>query len=109
MDTAAKVKAAADAIGAGFLSPNEARQQFDLKPVKGGASPYLQQQNFSLAALDERDQDSPFSKPEPAPAAPTAPSGETEPGPVPPPSKAWDDDAFIAELARKSAERWAYA
>jgi HK97 family phage portal protein len=71
MDTAAKVKAAADAIGAGFLKPNEARRQFDLKPVTGGDTPYLQQQNFGLAALDKRDRDDPFSKPAaPAPAAP---------------------------------------
>jgi HK97 family phage portal protein len=70
MDTAAKVKAAAEAIGAGFLSPNEARRQFNLKPVKGGDTPYLQQQNFSLAALQERDQGDPFAKPAPAPVAP---------------------------------------
>jgi HK97 family phage portal protein len=69
MDTAAKVKAAAEAIGAGFLKPNEARKQFDLKPVTGGDTPYLQQQNFSLAALDKRDRDDPFAKPA-APAAP---------------------------------------
>lgn len=86
MDTAAKVKAAADAIGAGFLKPNEARRQFDLKPVKGGDTPYLQQQNFSLAALDKRDRGDPFAKP--AAPAPAATPGETEPGPAPPPNKA---------------------
>jgi HK97 family phage portal protein len=75
MDTAAKVKAAADAIGAGFMKPNEARRQFDLKPVKGGDTPYLQQQNFSLAALDKRDRADPFAKPAAPPAAPPAPPG----------------------------------
>jgi hypothetical protein len=45
------------------MSPNEARRRINLGAVKGGASPYLQQQNFSLAALDKRDRDDPFSKP----------------------------------------------
>lgn len=59
MDTSTKVKAAADAIGSGAMAPNEARQRyFDLGPVEGGESPYLQQQNFSLAALHRRDQQS---------------------------------------------------
>lgn len=72
MDTATKTKAAAEAIGSGAMSPNEARRKyFGLGTVKGGDTPYMQQQNFSLAALDERDQDKPFAKPaQPAPAAP---------------------------------------
>jgi HK97 family phage portal protein len=69
MDTATQVKALSDAVGAGIMAPNEARRRLNLSPVKGGASPYLQQQNFSLAALDKRDKDDPFAKPEPAPAA----------------------------------------
>lgn len=74
MDTASKVKAAADAIGSGGMSPNEARKRyFDLGPVVGGEAPYLQQQQFSLSALAERDRDKPFSKPEaPAPAIPAS-------------------------------------
>jgi HK97 family phage portal protein len=77
MDTASRVKAAADAIGSGAMAPNEARfRYFDLGPVAGGESPYLQQQYYSLQALSERDQDEPFSKPtEPPPGAPAA---ETE-------------------------------
>ena len=69
MDTATQVKALADAVGAGIMAPNEARRRLNLGPVKGGVSPYLQQQNFSLAALDKRDKDDPFSKPAPAPVA----------------------------------------
>jgi HK97 family phage portal protein len=70
MVTATKVKAAAESIGAGALSPNEARfKYFGLGKVAGGDSPYMQQQNFSLAALAKRDADDPFSKPaDPAPA-----------------------------------------
>jgi HK97 family phage portal protein len=63
MDTASHVKALAEAVGAGIMAPNEARRRINLAAVKGGASPYLQQQNFSLAALDKRDRDDPFSKP----------------------------------------------
>jgi len=72
MDTATKVKAEAEGIKAGFRTPNEARAAFNLKPVKGGDTPYLQQQNYSLSALDKRDQqDNPFGSatPSPAPAA----------------------------------------
>jgi HK97 family phage portal protein len=70
MDTLTKTKAAGDSIGAGALSPDEARQKyFGLGPVKGGDTPYLQQQYFSLAALAERDAESPFLR---APTAPPA-------------------------------------
>lgn len=53
-----------------IASPNESRRKFGLKPVAGGDTPYLQQQNFSLHALAKRDaQADPFAtgKP-PAPA-----------------------------------------
>jgi HK97 family phage portal protein len=70
MDTATKTKAAADAIGAGAMAPDEARERyFGLGPVEGGDTPYMQQQMFSLKALAQRDQNDPFSKPAPAPAA----------------------------------------
>jgi HK97 family phage portal protein len=69
MDTAAKVKAAADGIKAGLFAPNEQRKKFDLPPKPGGDTPYLQQQNYSLSALDKRDQSAdPFAKTTPAPA-----------------------------------------
>jgi phage portal protein BeeE len=69
MDFTLKMDTAVKGVGGGIYSPNEARQKFNLPPVKGGQTPYLQQQNFSLAALDERDKDKPFAKPEPAPQA----------------------------------------
>ena len=78
MVTATKVKAAADSIGAGALSPNEARRKyFGLGTVVGGDTPYMQQQNFSLRALAERDADAPFSKPAPPP--PASPAGDADP------------------------------
>ena len=66
MDAATRTKAAHDAINAGALSPNEARRlYFGLGPVPGGASPYLQQQYYSLDALNARDDpaDPPTARP----------------------------------------------
>lgn len=45
---------AAGTLG-GILSPNEARSRVGLGPVPGGEFPFLQQQNYSLAALAKRD------------------------------------------------------
>jgi phage portal protein BeeE len=81
MDSITLVTTIRDAVGAGVMSPNEGRAKFDLKPVKGGKSPYLQQQNYSLEALAKRDaQDDPF-KPAtpPAPQQPAAEDKPTEP------------------------------
>lgn len=55
MDEAARHAANAQAVGAGYMSPNEARATVHLPPVGGGGTPYLQQQNYSLAALAKRD------------------------------------------------------
>jgi len=55
MDTATRFKSHSDAIAGGWLAPNEARRKEDFAPVKGGETPYLQQQNYSLAALAARD------------------------------------------------------
>lgn len=78
MDTATKVKSVADSIKGGFLAPNEGRAKFDLKPVAGGNTPYLQQQNYSLAALNKRDTgDDPFASSR-VPAAPTEDDAEND-------------------------------
>jgi HK97 family phage portal protein len=75
MDTSTRTKAASEAIGSGAVSPNEARRKyFGLGSVQGGDTPYMQQQNYSLAALDERDRNSPFAAPAPAPPAAAAPA-----------------------------------
>lgn len=69
MDTLSQIAAAAQGIGAGLVAPNEGRKKLNLPPVKGGESPYLQQQNYSLEALAKRDaQADPFA-PATAPAA----------------------------------------
>ena len=73
MDSITQTTVIRDAVGAGVMSPNEGRSKFDLKPVTGGNSPYLQQQNYSLEALAKRDaQADPF-----APATPPAPKPAT--------------------------------
>ena len=73
MDTATMMKTLADGVGGGILAPNEGRRALNRKPVRGGDTPYLQQQNYSLAALDERDRNQPFVKAaEPTPAPPDA-------------------------------------
>ncbi len=74
MDSMTQATVEKELVGAGIKTPNEARRRFDLKPVKGGDSCYLQQQNFSTEALAKRDaQDDPFSSKtpaaQPAPAA----------------------------------------
>jgi len=63
MDSSTRAKVAADGVGAGVLSPNDARKRyFNLGAVIGGDTPYLQQQNFSLEALAKRDaMDDPFA------------------------------------------------
>jgi len=77
MDSVTAITAIRDAIGAGVMSPNEGRSKLDLKPVDGGESPYLQQQNYSLAALAKRDaQADPF--------APNTPNTPAAPAPVRP-------------------------
>jgi HK97 family phage portal protein len=93
MDTASKVKASSDAIKGGGMSPNEARFRYlDLGPVSGGETPYLQQQNYSLAALAKRDAKAdPFSTSAPAAAPPPEPSA---------------DEAVPPELVAAGAGAW---
>lgn len=54
MDQATRFKSYSDAIGGGWMAPNEARKREDMPPVAGGDTPYLQQQNWSLDALAQR-------------------------------------------------------
>lgn len=62
MDKESKINYLKSAIGAGIMSPNEARAEIGLLPVKGGDSPMIQQQNYSLDALSKRDaKDDPFN------------------------------------------------
>jgi HK97 family phage portal protein len=78
MDTATQIKSLAEGVGGAVYTPNEARRKMDLKPLKGGDTVYMQQQNFSLAALDQRDRENPLGKP-PAPAPEPEPTAPPEP------------------------------
>jgi len=73
MDSLTATEVEAKAIGAGYKTPNESRKRFDLKPVAGGDACYLQQQNYSLSALDKRDQmGPPLATPAAQPSLPAA-------------------------------------
>jgi hypothetical protein len=78
MDTATRIKVAQDAISGG-ASPNEARKRWlDLGPVDGGETPYLQEQNWPIKLLADRELPSqrpptpPAPMPQPAPVDPAA-------------------------------------
>jgi HK97 family phage portal protein len=73
MDTATKSKTWGDLVKSGIAAPNEARAAFDMEPVEGGDSVYMQQQNFSLEALARRDEQQGAIAPV-APGAAPAPS-----------------------------------
>lgn len=61
----------------GVMTPNEQRRKLDLKPAKGGDSPMVQQQNYSLEALAKRDaQADPFGAAKPAAPAVQEPAND---------------------------------
>lgn len=71
MDSLTQMEVLAKGVGGAILKPNEARKKLNLRPIKGGDTVYLQQQNFSLGALDERDESAnPFEAAKPAAPAP---------------------------------------
>lgn len=73
MDSATKTKSLTEGIKGALQTPNEARRRMNLKPLPGGDTVYMQQQNYSLSALNERDSNDPFAKsPEPEPEQPMA-------------------------------------
>jgi HK97 family phage portal protein len=73
MDQMAAILFEKEAVGAAVKAPNESRKRFNLKPLPGGDSLMMQQQNYSLEALAKRDaRDDPFATtPKAAPAATT--------------------------------------
>lgn len=76
MDTQTMVSTLADGVNRGLMTPNEARRKINSPPLVGGDTIYLQQQQYSIEALHERDQDAPFSKP--PTGAPSAPAENTD-------------------------------
>jgi HK97 family phage portal protein len=99
MDTATKVKTAADAVRGGLSTPNEGRAKFNRRPVKGGDTVYLQEQDHSLEWLAKRD-----AMPIEAPAALNPDST-----PEPTPEKDLPDVAAKAWLLQEIEERFTRA
>lgn len=96
MDTATRVKTLAEGIKGAVLKPNEARASMNLPPVDGGNEVYLQQQNFSLAALAKRDAKAdPFGSATAAPAASAAPADDAD-----------NDNSPEALAATRQSARW---
>lgn len=98
MDMATRVKSSAELVKGGIAAPNEERRKFGMKPMAGGDSPYLQQQNYSLAALAKRDaMDDPF-------ATGAAPASAPTPAPEPDPEEAAAEARAFLDLIRKGLE-----
>lgn len=76
MDSESRIRMLGEGVKSSIMAPNEARKLLNLPPLKGGESVYLQQQNYSLEALAERDAANPLAAPEPAPAPPPEPPQE---------------------------------
>lgn len=63
MDTKTQVETLSAAVKGGIDTPNEARKKRNQKPLTGGDTVYMQEQNYSLEALAKRDAlPDPFSK-----------------------------------------------
>lgn len=84
MDPASMATVLVELSKGALMKPNEARQRLNLPPVKGGDTVYMQQQNYSLSALDERDKTNPLAAtPAPTPAsAPVVPAANDEDPPI---------------------------
>jgi HK97 family phage portal protein len=95
MDTATLMKSIADGVGAGVVKPNEGRLKLNYAPVVGGDTPYMQQQNYSLEALNKRDQAMP------APSSTTGSQPALNPAPEP---EEDDTEKAIAMLQTKAVE-----
>lgn len=97
MDTATLIKAEAEAVKGSLKAPNEARKRLNLRPLAGGNSIYMQQQNFSLEALAKRDaSEDPFAK-----TPPPAWSGSPDAAVDADKSVGDETDAFIAWLEKE--------
>lgn len=102
MDPLTRADTQSKLVGAGVLAPNEARREWDLPATTGGDTPFLQQQNYSLAALAKRDaQEDPFGTAKPA-APPNPPAPEADP-------EATSDDEAAAKMAAALIAKFARA
>lgn len=94
MDTATQIDVAVKAVKGGLDTPNEGRKRFGRKPILGGDTVYLQEQDHSLQWLAARDA-MPLEPPAPPPT-PTLPPADA-PAPAAE-QKAFDYSSLRAEL-----------
>lgn len=57
MDTKSQIEALGNGTNRGIIAPNEARKKMNLKPVDGGDTPFMQEQNWPINMLAERQPD----------------------------------------------------
>lgn len=86
MDTKTQMEVAVAGVKGTVLTPNEARRRFDKKPLKGGDTVYLQQQDYSIEAINRRDQSAP---------APASGTPATQPALPPAPTEAKDTEPTV--------------
>jgi HK97 family phage portal protein len=101
MDPAGRALTYKDAIGAGYLRPNEARAKEDLPPIDGGDEAWMQQQNWPISQLARRS-DAALEAPKPTPAAATPDSAPAQL--PPPPAKELDAERALKALIAKFNE-----
>lgn len=94
---------------AGILMINEARRKLNKPPIEGGNTAYLQEQNYSLAALAKRDaKEDPFAKANTNSTTTSQDASdanqETEEG-----LEDEEFERFMQQLKIKTAERFTYA
>jgi HK97 family phage portal protein len=93
MDSERKARTLSEAVRGSVMTVNAALKKQNLPPVEGGDTIYMQQQNYSLAALAKRDaQEDPFSTGKANPAQQA----------LPPPVEENDAEKAIAYLFTKS-------
>lgn len=81
MDTATQIDTISKGVLGGLIKPDEGRRKIGLGKVEGGDAVYLQEQNYSLAALAKRDALADPWGNAPAEAVTPSPEPETEPEP----------------------------
>jgi HK97 family phage portal protein len=97
LDTKTRMEVVSAGVQRGIFSPDEGRLRFNMKPVPGGATPYMQEQNWPLAALAGRD------LPTRPPTAPEEIPADVNPAPTPDNGQA--DRAAIAAQLKRSRSR----
>lgn len=93
MDSKTQMEVLSIGTGAGILKLDEARRPLGYEPMAGGNSAYLQEQNFSVAALAKRDaKEDPWES--------RRGDRPTSPAPAPAPRKALSQDAADDVVSR---------